>query len=130
MAKIRYNMENLMMQLREKDVFDVADVEFAIAETDGIVSVQKRSDKRPATPDDLNLRPPYEGVPSELIVDGKIIYQNLEQNHIDEKWLLEKLNEMGYDAIDQICYVSIDVNKNLYVDLVDDQIKDPIDITD
>ena len=130
MAQMHYNMENLMMQLREKDVFDIVDVEFAIAETDGIITVQKKSDKRPATPSDLGIKPEFEGVPSELIVDKQIIYQNLEQNHVDEAWLMNELRKKGYESVAQIAYASIDVNKNLYIDLFEDRLKDPVDITD
>ncbi|MEA1962374.1 MAG: DUF421 domain-containing protein [Bacillota bacterium] len=130
MAKNRYNMENLMMQLREKDVFDVADVEFAIAETDGILTVQKKSIRRPVTPDDMGMQPAYEGVPSELIVDGDIIYQNLEQNHLDEAWLMKKLREKGYESVQQIDYLSVDTYGNVYIDPVDDKLKDPVNITD
>jgi uncharacterized membrane protein YcaP (DUF421 family) len=84
MAKSGYNMENLMMQLRERDAFDIREVEFAIAETDGYLTVLKKSQNRPVTPADLGVDTKYEGIPSEIIVDGQVIHQNLKQNHLDE----------------------------------------------
>lgn len=130
MAKTRYNMENLLMQLREKDVFDISDVEFAIAETDGILSVLKKSPKRPATPQDLGIATAYEGVPSELIVDGKVVYQNLKQNNLDEQWLINQLKSKGYNSPQEIMYASLDVQGNIYIDERKDQLKHITDISD
>ena len=62
MAKSGYNMENLMMQLRERDAFDIREVEFAIAETDGYLTVLKKSQNRPVTPADLGVDTKYEGI--------------------------------------------------------------------
>ncbi len=130
MAKSRYNMENLLMQLREKDVFNVADVEFAIAEADGKLTVLKQSQKRPATPSDLGIDTPYEGIPSEIIVDGKVIYQNLKQNNLDENWLMKQLNSLGYNNPRDISYASVDENGNLYIDDARDKLNEITDISD
>jgi uncharacterized membrane protein YcaP (DUF421 family) len=130
MGKVRYNMENLMMQLREKDVFDISDVEFAIAETDGILTVLKKSQKRPVTPQDLGIPTSYEGLPSELIVDGEIIYQNLKQNNLDEEWLISQLKAKGFNSPNDITYAGLDVQGNLYVDERRDKLKHITDISD
>lgn len=130
MAKARYNMENLLMQLREKDIFDLNDVEFALAETDGQLTVLKKPDKRPATPNDFNIKPPYEGIPSELVIDGKIIYQNLKQNNKDEAWLISELKKLGYNGANGLTYVAIDQDGNLFVDEDRDRLDDITDISD
>src|SRR5690554_5022433 len=62
MRKIRLSIEELMMKLREKNVFNVADVEFAIMEVDGKLSVQKKSQKQPMTPSDIGISTPYRGL--------------------------------------------------------------------
>jgi uncharacterized membrane protein YcaP (DUF421 family) len=130
MAKLRYNMENLMMQLREKDVFDISDVEFAIAETDGMLTVLKKPQKRSVTPQDLGIPVSYEGLPSELIVDGKIIYQNLKQNNLDEEWLISQLKGKGFNSPNDILYATLDVQGNLYIDERKDKLKHITDISD
>lgn len=130
MAKAHYNMDNLMMQLREKDVFNIADVEFAIAETNGTLTVARKSQKRPVTAADLGVDTPYEGIPSELIVDGKIIYSNLMQNDIDEAWLINQLKAMGYNSPNEISYASIDANGKLYVDDRRENLDKMTDISD
>lgn len=130
MNKSHYNMENLMMQLREKDVFNLADVEYAIAETDGILTVLKKSQKRPATPADLNVNTPYEGLPSEIIVDGQVIYQNLKQNNLDEHWLMMQLKSLGYNDPRAISYASLNDDGQLLVDEYRDKLEHINDISD
>lgn len=130
MAKSGYNMENLMMQLRERDAFDIREVEFAIAETDGYLTVLKKSQNRPVTPADLGVDTKYEGVPSEIIVDGQVIHQNLKQNHLDEAWLIARLQSMGYNSPQDIPYASLDSEGNLYVDDKRDRLDPMIDISD
>ncbi|HQA08481.1 MAG TPA: DUF421 domain-containing protein [Syntrophomonadaceae bacterium] len=130
MAKSGYNMENLMMQLRERDAFDISEVEFAIAETDGYLTVLKKSQNRPVTPADLGIDTKYEGVPSEIIVDGEVIHQNLKQNHLDEAWLIARLNSLGYNNPKEIAYASLDSEGNLYVDDRRDQLDPMTDISD
>lgn len=130
MSKLRYNMENLMMQLREKDVFNLTEVEFAIAETDGLLTVVKKSQNRPVTPADLGINTPYEGLSTEIIVDGEVIYQNLKQNNLDEKWLIARLQSLGYNDPREISYASMDVNGNLHLDDTRDQLDKIVDISD
>lgn len=70
MGKMRYNLDELTMQLREKNIFNIEDVEFAIMEPNGSLSFLPKSQKRPLTPSDLNMPTGYEGVATELVVDG------------------------------------------------------------
>lgn len=130
MNKARYNIENLMMQLREKDVFNLADVEYAIAETDGVLTVLKKSQKRPATPADLNINTGFEGLPSELIVDGKVIYQNLKQNNLDEQWLMIQLKNLGYNDPAEISYASLNADGQILIDEYRDKLEHLNDISD
>lgn len=130
MNKSRYNMENLMSQLREKDVFVLSDVEYAIVETNGVLTVLKKSQKRPATPADLNLNTSYEGLPSELIVDGKVIYQNLKQNNLDEQWLIMQLNNLGYNDPKEISYAALNADGQILIDDYRDRLEHINDISD
>lgn len=130
MNKSHYNMENLMMQLREKDVFNLADVEYALAETNGTLTVLKKSQKRPATPADLNVNTPYEGLPSEMIVDGQVIYQNLKQNNLDEQWLMTQLKNLGYNDPREISYASLNTDGQLLIDVYRDKLEHINDVSD
>lgn len=93
MRKARYNLDELMSQLRDKGIVDTQDVEFAVLETSGKLSVIPKSQYRPVTPADLGISTPYEGLPTVLIMDGNIMKNNLKEAALDEKWLQEMLKE-------------------------------------
>lgn len=130
MRKMRYNCDELTMQLREQGFFNLGDVEYAILEPNGNLSVLPKSQKRPLTPADLGLPTKYEGVPSEIIVDGEVITQNLTQNHLDFAWLYQELKKQGVKDLKEVVYASLDPEGNLYVDFRKDNLATPTDITD
>lgn len=130
MKKMRYNLDELAMQLRQKNVFDIADVEYAILEPDGDLSVLLKSQKRPLTPADLRLPTQYEGIPTELVMDGEVLFQNLKQNNLDEKWLIQQLQSQGVQDLSQVDYAVLRSDGSLYVNLKQDNLVNPVDITD
>lgn len=130
MRRMNYSMDNLLTQLRGKDIFDIADVEFAIIENNGAMSVLKKSQVRPVTPQDLELETEYEGVPTELIVDGQVIYQNLGQLNLDEQWLITELQKRGINSVQDIIYASLDASGQLYIDQRQDNLTYPLDLDD
>lgn len=104
-----------MMLLREKDVFNVADVEFAVFETNGKLSVLKKSQKMPVTPSDLNIPTPYIGLTKDIIINGKILEENLQDTHLDKKWLTNELEKQNFYKIEDVFYAGLDTLGNLYV---------------
>jgi len=72
MRKLRYRTSELLEQLRQKDVFDISQVEFAVLEINGQLSVLKKSQHQPVTPKDLNIPTVYQGIATELIFDGVV----------------------------------------------------------
>lgn len=130
MRKMRYNLDELLMQLREKDVFDPSQVEFAVLEPNGNLSVLLKSSHRPVTPADLKVPTSYEGITSELVVDGQVIYQNLKQNNLDENWLYRELTNRGITDLKDVAFAALDAQGNLYVDLKRDNLSYIQDVTD
>lgn len=130
MHKMRYTVDDLTSQLRQQGAFNIADVEFAVAEPNGQLSVLFKSQVTPITPQDLNIPTKYKGVPSELVVDGVVIRQNLAQNNLDEKWLLGELQKQGIQSLKEVFYASLDTDGNLYVDKKRDDLDYVQDITD
>ncbi|NLZ38674.1 MAG: DUF421 domain-containing protein [Firmicutes bacterium] len=115
LRKLRYNVSDLVGQLREKDVSNIADVQYAILETSGELSVQLKANKRPVTPEDLGLPTKYEGIPTPLIFDGHVHHKNLRNLQLDKDWLLKELRKQGIDRIEDVLYASLDTDGNLYV---------------
>ena len=92
LRKERFTINELQERLRGDDIFDIADVEYAILETNGEISVIIKPEKRNVTIEDMNLNAEYEGIPYDLVVEGKVMHSNLKSIGKDEKWLkiLEK----------------------------------------
>ena len=108
MKRLRYNFDDLMMQLREMNVYNLTDVEYAILETSGKMSVIKKKDAE-ETP--LSLP---------LILDGEIIDENLDNIGATKEWLLKELEIRGYGPISSISYCSFE--KGIFrVDWIDGQ---------
>lgn len=93
LRKERFTVSELQERLRGKDVFNIGDVEYAILETSGEISVVLKPNKRTTTPEDFNIEPDYEGLPYDLIVDGKIMYDNLNKIGKDKNWLIKEVKK-------------------------------------
>lgn len=130
MGQMRYNLDDLMTQLRSKNVFNINDVEYAILETSGDLSVLLKSQSQPVTPKDLQITTQYQGVPAELIVDGEIIRQNLDQNKLSERWLTDQLRMQGIYNPGEVAYASLDSSGKLYIDRRADNLDHVTDISD
>ncbi|KUO48969.1 MAG: hypothetical protein APF76_10050 [Desulfitibacter sp. BRH_c19] len=128
MAKMNYHMDELMQQLRIRGAFNPSDVEFAVLETNGYLSVKKKSQKRSVTPEDLNISTKYEGISTELIYDGQIILQNLEMIGLNKNWLISELEKQGIKSLAQVSLCILESNGKLYVDLRDDNVKPPTEV--
>lgn len=115
MKKLRISINELMMKLREKDVFNLEDVQFAIMESNGQLSVLIKANKKPITPYDMNLKVKSFSLINDIIIDGKIIDKNLEIAGIDKKWLHSELKRKSINNIEDIFYAGIDQNKNLII---------------
>ena len=91
LKKEKITVNELQEKLRQKDIFTLGDVEYAILETSGDVSVIQKPEKRNAIPEDFNITPEYEGIPYDLVIDGKIMDGNLKKIGKSKKWLKEEL---------------------------------------
>ena len=122
MKKIRYNSDDLLMQLREKGVFDLTEVEFAILEPHGQLSVLRKSQYLNLTPNDMAIATKYKGVSSEIIRDGRIVSQNLEQNNLTYEWLFDQLATQGVGRVEDIYLATLSTDGVLYLDKKEDQL--------
>ena len=92
LKKERFTINELQERLREKDIVNIGDVEYAILETGGQMTVVEKPDKRNTIPKDFNITPEYEGLSYDLIIDGRVLYENLRLIGKDYLWLE---NEVG-----------------------------------
>lgn len=116
MKRIRYTMHDLLTQLREKGVMNVADVEFAILETSGTLSVFPKAESRPVTPRDLSKHVSSESMPLPLIIDGTPVKKTLSTIRRTEGWLREEVQRRGYGSIENVFFATIDNQGEIYLD--------------
>ena len=109
-----YTLTDLLEQLRSKDIYDIADVEYAILETNGQLSVVPKASKRNVTPEDLNILVKYEAPAVDLIIDGDLVPQNLERVNLDKNTLEMELNQIGIKSIKDVFFASIDSEGKLF----------------
>ncbi len=93
LKKEKITINELQERLRQKDIFTIGDVEYAILETNGEISVIQKPEKRNTIPEDFGIVPDYEGIPYDLIIDGKIMYENLKKIGRDENWLKNQVEK-------------------------------------
>ena len=102
LKKEKITINELEERLRQNNVFSFGDVEYAILETSGQVTVIQKPNKKNLTPEDLGLNLEYEGIPYDLVIDGKVMNQNLKSIGKDYNWLkkqTEKFNIKPEEAL-------------------------------
>lgn len=115
LRKIRLTLNELMMKLREKNAFNFADVEYAIMETDGQLSVFLKSYKQPLTPSQMNIQTSSSGLTKDIIMDGKIIDKNLAEAGFTKEWLNTQLRMQNIQDVSEVFYGAIDNTQNLFI---------------
>lgn len=121
LKRTRITLDDLMSQLRVSGVFNIADVEFALIETNGKLTIQKKSQKEPVTPSDLNIPTPYVGLPTNLIMDGKVLTDALDSLHLSRAWLYHQLRKQNITDVSKVSLAQLDTKGMLYVDMKDIQ---------
>ncbi|MZP42639.1 DUF421 domain-containing protein [Heliobacterium gestii] len=121
MRRLRYNLNELEMQLREKGIFNMTEVEFALLEPNGKLSILKKSQQLPVTMHDLGKPTAYKGLATEIIKDGDVLEQNLRQCNLTFGWLFGELKKHGVEELSQVFYAALQSDGTLYVDIRRDE---------
>ena len=91
----RFTINELEERLRGNNINSLGDVEYAILETSGGLSVIPKPSKRNTIPDDFGIEPEYEGIPYDLVIDGVIMTENLKIIGRDKNWLKKEVSKFG-----------------------------------
>ena len=117
LKKTRINLDDLLSQLRQKGYFYLNQVEFAVLEPNGKISVLPKSQNRPVTPNDLKIETNYEGYPSVVIEDGDVRSENLSRMSLSLKWLQEELEKNNVSSPKDVLIAILDTQGRLYYSL-------------
>lgn len=115
MRKNKIDINELQHLLRMKDVFAIQEVEYAVLETDGTLSVLKKAAFQTPNKKDLNVAPTEPQMAMTLINDGEMILDNLAEADITEDWLRDELKRQGYDDMREVFYAESLEGKKLFI---------------
>jgi uncharacterized membrane protein YcaP (DUF421 family) len=112
----RLNLDDLSMLLRKQNIFSLKEVEYAILEPNGNLSILKKSQYQQITKSDMNIATHIlKYLPSEIIADGKIIKHNLEELNLSENWLNDQLKMQNVSTLKDILYAELQSDGTLFI---------------
>lgn len=114
LKKVHFDINDLLTQCRIAGYFDISKIEFAIMETTGNVSFMLKSEENPVTNKDMNKQIEQEELMANVIIDGKIMEENLKSIGKDKFWLVNKVNEQDMDIKDILLGIA-NLNNDLYL---------------
>ena len=115
LRKMKFDINDMLEEVRSAGYFDLFQVEYAILEPNGEVSILPKPEYRPITPKDINLKVEKEGLCSNVIIDGKIMHNNLINIKKDSRWLKQQLKIKGYNDITKILLATVDINSKMII---------------
>ena len=113
MKKAKLELSEFMVLCRQEGYFNLNDIETAIFEYNGRLTILPKATKRPIIPEDMGISPQNEGINTELIMDGRIMGENLKRMGLNEKWLKNQLAAQGYKSEKEIFLGLCDSNNKL-----------------
>jgi len=123
MKKFRYTIGDLLAQLRDKGIFDLKDVAYAVLEKDGQLSILKKPECDPVTPKDLNIKTSTASIDVEIIYDGSIVQANLAIINRNERWIMNNLKKRGINDASEVFLAIYNATSGLHIDLYKDHVK-------
>ena len=107
--KVKYDINDMLEQCRVNGYFDISEIDYAIVEANGELSILAKSEYLPVNRNDMKLKVSKNGLCANVIIDGKVMYNNLKKIKKDEKWLNKELKLNGKDISD-IILATVDIN--------------------
>lgn len=112
LKKSKLDINQLQHLLRSKDVFSLKDVEFAVLETDGTISVLKSFAQQNSTKSDLQLPDQQVPLPRCIISDGEVLWDNLSEANLDREWLQKQLEAQHFNSAKEVLYAEFEEGKS------------------
>ncbi len=125
LRKTNINLPFFLSMLRSQGYSSISEVEFALIEPNGSLSVIPKSQERPLKAKDLELPTPKESICLPLVLDGEIQYNNLKYANLTTEWLHDTLRIRGNLRPERIFLMELDAQGGIYIDMMHDHIKKP-----
>ncbi|MCH5320299.1 MAG: DUF421 domain-containing protein [Eubacterium sp.] len=114
LSEMRFTIDDVIDALRQKDIFDLSEVEDAVIETNGSISVLPKAENRPLTPKDMGITPKDNGIPITIVMDGKPVNEYFNEYKIDDKRIELVIRNTQKD-VSKIMLLTIDDKGNTFL---------------
>ncbi|MBP3920268.1 MAG: DUF421 domain-containing protein [Bacilli bacterium] len=115
LKKVKFDINDLLEECRSNGYFELSEIEYALMESKGTLSILPKSEYKPVTNKDMNLKTNKQGLTANIIIDSKIMQNNLKNMNKDEKWLKQQLKQKGYKTMDKIILATLDIDEKLTI---------------
>ena len=115
LKKTKIDVNELLAEARISGYFNLEEINYAIMEINGAISFLPREEERPATKKDMNIRKKKSGLTSNVIIDGKIMENNIKAINKDKTWVEQKLKLQGVNKIEDVLLATVDINEKLTI---------------
>ncbi|MGJ9381591.1 DUF421 domain-containing protein [Salipaludibacillus neizhouensis] len=114
MSKAKVTVDQLMMDLRLSSAIDLTEIDYAVLESNGQISVIKKTKHEALTPWDSGNEPVDKGYPSVIVLDGRYVDGNIKKK-VSRSWVDEQLSLRGYGSVKDVFLMTVDEQKNIYL---------------
>ncbi len=115
LSLVKFDVNDLLSEARNAGYFNVADIEYALLETNGKISFLPKAAKQPLTCGDMNIQKPQDGLTANVIIDGVIMAENLKMTGLTEEWLKSELSKQRINNIARVILATVDSSRTLSV---------------
>lgn len=115
LKQVKFDVNDLLEERRGNGYFDISQIEYALMEANGKLSILPKGENFPVTIKDMNIKPEKQSLYANIIIDGKIMYTNLKNMNKDKKWLVQELKIKGYKTFENILLATLDNNEKVTV---------------
>ena len=115
LKQVKFDINDLLEECRGNGYFDISQIEYALMEANGKLSILPKGENLPVTIKDMNIKPEKQSLCANVIIDGKIMYTNLKNMNKDKKWLVQELKIKGYKTFENILLATLDNNEKVTV---------------
>lgn len=115
LKKVKFDINDMLEECRNNNCFDISEIEYAIMEANGKLSILPKSENKPLTPKDMNLKTEKASLCANVVIDSKYMLENLKNMHKTKEWLDSQLKTKGYNDLSKILLATLDINEKLIV---------------
>ncbi|RCW63929.1 YetF domain-containing protein [Saliterribacillus persicus] len=117
LRKSRLDLDFLNAMLRQQSIFAIPDVDYAVFETNGTLSVMPKDNQKPVTNKDMNKvrKSNVYSIPTGIISDGKLLVKNLEKLNLDQNWVLGQLKQSEVGYISDVFFAQVQKDGSLFI---------------